>query len=95
MQKKVRRIQYNGYNYTDNSDSASHKLYLDRLEQQVKLMKELEKYFSKNDLQRMKWDLWNEVINHYEVKGVNSDDENIVSVTKKKIKRHISFRSIS
>lgn len=84
--KKVRRIQYNGYNYTDNSDSASHKLYLDRLEQQVKLMKELEKYFSKNDLQRMKWDLWNEVINHYEVKGVNSDDENIVSVTKKKLK---------
>lgn len=45
--KKVRRIKYNGYNYTDNSDSASHKLYLDRLEQQVKLMKELEKYFSK------------------------------------------------
>lgn len=31
----------------------------------------------------MKWDLWNEVINHYEAKGVNSDYENIVSVTKK------------
>lgn len=34
----------------------------------------------------MKWDLWNEVINHYEAKGVNSDYENIVSVTKKKLK---------
>ena len=58
--KKVRRIQYNGYNYTDNSDSASHKRYLDRLEQQVKLMKELEKYFSKkwftkNEMGFMEW----------------------------------------
>lgn len=85
--KKIRRIEYNGYNYNyDNDASASHKLYLDRLYQQVCLMKELEKNFDDSDLWRVRWDLWNEVINHYVVKGLSSSDNNIRKKSIKKIK---------
>jgi hypothetical protein len=80
--KLLMNIIYN----SDNSASASHKFYIDRLNQHVYLISKLEKYFSKNDLYRLRWDFWNEVINHCEVKGLNSDDKIIKKIAKKKLK---------
>lgn len=45
--KKIRRTTFNQYYYnSDNLESASHKFYEDRLEQQLLLIEKLEEYFS-------------------------------------------------
>lgn len=44
--KKIRRTTFNQYYYnSDNLESASHKFYEDRLEQQLLLIKKLEEHF--------------------------------------------------
>lgn len=84
---KIRRITYNGYNYNwDNSQSASHKYYENRLEQQVLLVTELKKFFEEQDIYRVIWDYWHEVLKHYKVKGIGSSDPVVQRSAKKKIK---------
>lgn len=84
--KKIRRTTFNQYYYnSDNLESASHKFYEDRLEQQLLLIKKLEEHFSDEDLNRIRWDYWHEVLNHYNVKGVTSTEPEIRKISKKKI----------
>jgi glycosyltransferase involved in cell wall biosynthesis len=85
--KKIRRICFDQYFYnSDNLQSASHKFYPDRLNQQVLLVKRLEPYFKGDDLGRLRWDYWHEVLNHYQVKGITNSDPEIRKLSKKKIK---------
>lgn len=94
--KKIRRTTFNQYYYnSDNFESASHKFYKDRLEQQLLLIEKLEEYFSDQDLNRIRWDYWHEVLNHYNVKGITSAEPEIRKISKKKIKdtyKNESFR---
>jgi glycosyltransferase involved in cell wall biosynthesis len=69
----IRRMKEDDYYYNhDNEASASHKYYPDRLEQQIQLVKRLEHYFADDDIQRVRWDYWKEVLNHYRVKGIHN-----------------------
>ena len=84
--KKIRRIKENEYYYNhDNLNSVSHRFYIDRLEQQLEVISILEKYFTPENLNRMRWDYWHEVLNHYYVKGLKNENKKIVKETKKKI----------
>ena len=84
--KKIRRTTFNQYYYnSDNLESASHKFYEDRLEQQLLLIKKLEEHFSDEDLNRIRWDYWHEVLNNYNVTGVTSTEPEIRKISKKKI----------
>lgn len=94
--RKIRRTTFNQYNYnSDNLESASHKFYEDRLEQQLLLISKLENYFHERDLNRIRWDYWHEVLNHYYVKGVQNQDKLIKKISVQKIKqtyKNTSFR---
>lgn len=84
--KKIRRIKENEYYYNhDNLNSVSHRFYIDRLEQQLEVIFILEKYFIPENLNRMRWDYWHEVLNHYYVKGLKNKNKKIIKKTKKKI----------
>lgn len=86
--KKIRRTTFNQYYYnSDNMQSASHKFYPDRLQQQVLLVNKLEKedFFAGNALGRLRWDYWHEVLNHYQIKGLLNSEENIRKLAKQKI----------
>lgn len=83
---KIRRTTSDDYFYnSSNESSASHKYYADRLQQQILLVKKLEQYFKNDDIQRMRWDYWKEVLNHYYVKGVYNSDLNISKQARKAI----------
>ncbi len=85
--RKIRRIVFNQYYYNNENElSASHKFYLNRLEQQVNLIKKMEQFLPGDQLWRVKWDYWHEVLNHYQVKGINSHDPKMRKLAKKKIK---------
>lgn len=86
--KKIRRTTVNEYYYNGgNAASASHKYYPDRLEQQECLVQKLEEHFKDEDIQRVRWDYWHEVINHYQVKGISNTNSKIHSHALKKIKQ--------
>lgn len=85
---KVRRTKESLYHYNvDNLYSASHKYYEDRLDQQLNLMKELKKYFKDEQIYRICWDYWHEVLNHYKVKGISHKDNKIRLNAKRKTKQ--------
>ena len=94
--KKLRRTICNEYYYnSDNLESVSHKYYTNRLEQQVYLIKQLQNFFKDQEICRVIWDYWHEVINHYQVKGVSNTNKQIRNDAKKKLKQtyqHLSFR---
>lgn len=83
----IRRTKENEYFYNnDNLNSISHKYYNNRLEQQEYLVKKLEKYFDKDQMYRMRWDYWHEILNHYKIKGLTHKNREIRSNAKKMIK---------
>ncbi len=94
--RKIRRTTFNQYHYNSNNlESASHKFYPDRLDQQILLVHKLEEHFSADNLYRLRWDYWHEVLIHYRVKGISSNDINTRILAKKKIKetyRNTCFR---
>lgn len=92
--KKIRRTTFNQYYYnSDNLQSASHKFYEDRLEQQLILIAKLEEYFPDKDLNRIRWDYWHEVLNHYYIKGILNNNKIIKKISLKKIKETYKSKS--
>ena len=85
---------FNQYYYnSDNLQSASHKFYEDRLEQQLILIAKLEEYFPDKDLNRIRWDYWHEVLNHYYIKGILNNNKIIKKISLKKIKETYKSKS--
>lgn len=85
--KKIRRTNVNEYFYNlDNMDSISHKYYPNRLEQQIYLIKQLDAIFPENQTYRINWDYWHEVLNHYQIKGLKSNDKVVRKNARQRIK---------
>ena len=85
--KTIKRVPDSEYFYNfDNNQSASHKYYENRLEQQKYLLNELVKIFEYRQIYMVCWDYWHEVLNHYRVKGLKKKNKLERLNARKKIK---------
>ena len=57
------------------------------------MIAKLEEYFPDKDLNRIRWDYWHEVLNHYYIKGILNNNKIIKKISLKKIKETYKSKS--